>query len=65
MIEQFPNLKCIFLEVPILSCRRNKNLRNQLVHTSLTVGTQKPLNSLVTELLVYQNEVRAVNFVHL
>ena len=41
MIEQFPNLKCIFPEAPILSFRRNKNLRNQLVHTSLTVGTQK------------------------
>ena len=41
MIEQFPNLKCIFPEAPILSFRRNKNLRNQLVHTSLTIGTQK------------------------
>ena len=65
MIEQFPNLKCIFPEAPILSFRCNKNLRNQLVHTSLTIGTQKALNSLVTALLVYQNEVRAVNFVHL
>ena len=65
MIEQFPNLKCIFPEAPILSFRCNKNLRNQLVHTSLTLGTQKALNSLVTALLVYQNEVRAVNFVHL
>ena len=42
MIEQFSNLKCIFTEAPILSICRNKNLRNQLVHTSLTIGTQKP-----------------------
>ena len=41
MIEQFPNLKCIFLEAPFLSFRRNKNLRNQLLHTSLTTGTEK------------------------
>ena len=41
MIEQFPNLKCIFPEAPILSFRCNKNLQNQLVHTSLTIGTQK------------------------
>ena len=41
MIEQFPNLKCIFSETPILSFRRNKNHRNQLVHTSLTTDTEK------------------------
>ena len=41
MIGQFPNLKCIFPEAPSLSFRRNKNLRNRLVHTSLTIGTQK------------------------
>ena len=65
MKEQFPNLKCIFPEAPILSFRRNKNLRNQLVHTSLTIGTQKSSEQSGTALLVYQNEVRAVNFVHL
>ena len=41
MIEQFPNLKCIFPEAPILSFPRNKNLRNQLVRTSLATGTEK------------------------
>ena len=41
MIEQFPNLKRIFREAPILFFRRNRNLRNQLVHTSLTTGTGK------------------------
>ena len=65
MIEQFPNLKCIFPEAPILSFRRNKNLRNQLVHISLTIGTQKTSEQSGYSLLVYQNEVRAVNFVHL
>ena len=41
MIEQFPNLKCIFPEAPILAFRRNKNLQNQLVHISVTTGTEK------------------------
>ena len=65
LIEQFLKLNCIFPEVPILSFGRNKNLRNQFVHASLTIGTQNPLNSLVTAPLVYQNEVRAVHVVHL
>ena len=34
MIEQFSNLKCIFPEAPILSFRRNRNLR-------ITTGTEK------------------------
>ena len=42
MIEQFPNIKCIFPKAPILSFHCNRNLRNQLVHTSLTTGTLKP-----------------------
>ena len=42
MIEQFPNLKCIFPEAPILSFPCNKNLQNQLVRTSLATGTEKP-----------------------
>lgn len=36
MIDEYPALKCIFPEPPILSFQRNKNLRNWLVHSSLT-----------------------------
>ena len=39
MINEYPHLKCIFSEPPILSFRRNKNLRNWLVHSCLTKPT--------------------------
>ena len=39
MINEYPYIKCIFSEPPILSFRRNKNLRNWLVHSCLTKPT--------------------------
>ena len=39
MINEYPYLKCIFYEPPTLSFRRNKNLRNRLVHSFLTEPT--------------------------
>ena len=35
MIDNFPNLKSVFPEPPILSYRRNQNLRNLLVRSSI------------------------------
>ena len=39
MINEYPHLKCIFSESPILSFRRNNNLWNRLVHSCLTKPT--------------------------
>ena len=39
MINEYPHLKCILSESPILSFRRNKSLRNWLVHSCLTKPT--------------------------
>ena len=39
MINKYPHLKCIFSEPPILSFRRNINLRNWLIHSCLTSFT--------------------------
>ena len=39
MINEYPHLKYIFSEPPILSFRRNKNLQNWLVHSCLTKPT--------------------------
>ena len=36
MVNEFPNLKCVFPEPPILSYRRNHNLRNLLVRSRFT-----------------------------
>ena len=41
MINEYPHLKCIFSEPPILSFRRNKNLWNWLVHSCLIKPTPK------------------------
>ena len=42
MINDYPELKCVFPAPPILACRRNRNLGNLLVHTSLTKRTPNP-----------------------
>ena len=39
MINEYPHLKCSFSEPPILSFRRNKNLRKWLVHSCFTKPT--------------------------
>ena len=36
MVNEFPNLKCVFPKPPILSYRRNHNLRNLLVRSRFT-----------------------------
>ena len=36
MVSEFPNLKCVFPEPPILSYLRNHNLRNLLVRSCFT-----------------------------
>ena len=36
MINEFPNLKCVFPEPPILSYRHNHNLRKLLVRSRFT-----------------------------
>ena len=38
-MKEYSHLKCIFSEPPILSFRRNKNLRNWLVYSCLTKTT--------------------------
>ena len=40
-INDYPELKCVFPAPPILAYRRNRNLGNLLVHTSLTKPTPK------------------------
>ena len=39
VISEYPHLKCIFSEPPILSFRGNKNLQNWLIHSCLTKPT--------------------------
>ena len=39
MVNDYPELKCVFPAPPILAYRRKKNLGNLLVHTSLTKPT--------------------------
>ena len=63
MINEYPHLKCIFSEPPILSFRRNKNLRNWLVHSCLTKPTPTLILLLVTVLHVHPNEAKAANSV--
>ena len=41
MINDYPELKCIFPTPPTLAYRRNRNLSNLLVHSSLTKPTPK------------------------
>ena len=43
MINDYPKLKCVFSAPPILAYRRNRNLGNLLVHTSLTKPTPNTL----------------------
>ena len=44
MINDYPELKCIFPASPISAYRRNRNLGNLLVHTSLTKPTPNTLH---------------------
>ena len=44
MINDYPELKCVFPAPPILAYRRNRNLGNLLVHTSLTKPTPNTLH---------------------
>ena len=46
MINDYPELKCVFLAPPILACRCNRNLGNLFVHTSLTKPTPNTLHPL-------------------
>ena len=56
MVNEFPNLKCVFPEPPILSYRRHNNLRNLLVRSRFT-----PPSSNLTAHHVYLNGARAAN----
>ena len=44
MINDYPELKCVFPAPPILAFRRNRNLGNLFVHTSLTKPTPNTLH---------------------
>ena len=44
IINDYPKLKCVFPAPPILAYRRNRNLGNLLVHTSLTKPTPNTLH---------------------
>ena len=44
MINDYPQLKCVFPAPPILAYRRNRNLGNLLVHASLTKPTPNTLH---------------------
>ena len=61
MINEYPHLKCIISEPPILSFRRNRNLRNWLVIHALQNLPQTLISLLVTVLHVHPNEANASN----
>ena len=44
MINDYPELKCVFPAPPILAFRRNRSLGNLFVHTSLTKPTPNILH---------------------
>ena len=58
MINEYPHIKFIFSEPLILSFRRNKNLRNWLVHSCSQNLLQKLISLLVTVLHVHPNEAK-------
>ena len=58
MINQCPPLKYIFSEPPILSSRRNINLRNWLVHSWLTKPTPNSFHSWLQYSMFIQTRQR-------